>query len=145
MQGRVVRSQTDYILGSVRRIFQNVAVQEPRHNYDHFMVMGCLCGASPRETLLTSGAGHTPFTPPGRQIRTRADKLFAKLWRAVPKTDKRTVQHNSWIAAETWRLINKRVSTRREPGRDQRRLRRLGRAIRELLKEDRPRQVTAAG
>ena len=31
-QGREMRSRTDYILGSDRQIFQNVAVQEPQHN-----------------------------------------------------------------------------------------------------------------
>ena len=31
-QGRLTRSLTDYILCSDRQIFQNVAVQDPRHN-----------------------------------------------------------------------------------------------------------------
>ena len=44
-QGQVVRSWTDYILGTDRRLFQNVAVREPRHNTDHHMVLGCLPGA----------------------------------------------------------------------------------------------------
>ena len=44
-QGQVVRSRTDYILGTDRRLFQNVAVQDPRHNTDHYMVLGCLPGA----------------------------------------------------------------------------------------------------
>ena len=35
-QGMVVRSRTEYILGYDCRIFQNVAVQYPRHNSDHF-------------------------------------------------------------------------------------------------------------
>ena len=47
-QGRVVRSQTDYILGSDRQIFHNVAVQEPRHNFDHFMFVGSLRVLIPR-------------------------------------------------------------------------------------------------
>ena len=48
-QGRVVRYWKDYILGYDRRIFQNVIVWYPRHNYDHLMIMGYLCGTSPRE------------------------------------------------------------------------------------------------
>ena len=48
-QGRTVRSRTDYILGSDRRIFQNVSVQDRRHNSDYFMVVGCLLGSPPRE------------------------------------------------------------------------------------------------
>ena len=47
-KGRVVRSWTDYILGSDCRIFQNVSVRDPRHTSDQFMVVGCLCGAFPR-------------------------------------------------------------------------------------------------
>ena len=46
-QGMVVRSWTDYILGSYCRIFQNIATWDSRHNSDRFMVVGCLCGASP--------------------------------------------------------------------------------------------------
>ena len=48
-QGRVVRSQTDYILGSDRWIFQNMAVRDQRYNYDYFMVVGSLHRASLRE------------------------------------------------------------------------------------------------
>ena len=46
-----------------------------------------------------------------------------------------------WILAETWRLVDERVSARQEPGRDHRRLRRLGQSIRAYLKEDRIRRV----
>ena len=31
-QGRLMRSQTDYIMGSDRQIFHNVAVQDSQHN-----------------------------------------------------------------------------------------------------------------
>ena len=47
-QGRVVRSRMDYIMGSDRRIFQNVAVRDRMDNSDHFMVVGNLRGASLR-------------------------------------------------------------------------------------------------
>ena len=46
-QGKVVRYQTEYILGSERRIFQNMAVRDLRQKSDHIMVLGCLRGASP--------------------------------------------------------------------------------------------------
>ena len=49
--GREMRSRTDYILESDLQIIQNVAVRDPQHNSNHFMVMGCLRGASPREHL----------------------------------------------------------------------------------------------
>ena len=41
-----MRSRTDYIQGVDRHIFGNVSVQEPRHNSDHYMVLGCLHSAS---------------------------------------------------------------------------------------------------
>ena len=44
-KGQVVRSWTDYILGTDRRLFKNVAVRNPRNNTDHYMVFGCLPGA----------------------------------------------------------------------------------------------------
>ena len=47
-QGMVVRSRTDYILGSYCWIFQNVAIWDPRHKSNHFMVVGSLLGASLR-------------------------------------------------------------------------------------------------
>ena len=34
-KGQVVRSRTDYILGTDRRLFKNVAVRDPQHNTDH--------------------------------------------------------------------------------------------------------------
>ena len=57
-QGRVMRSRTDYILGSDHRIFQNVDVQDSRHNSDHYMAVGSLHVSSPWNTLITLGAGH---------------------------------------------------------------------------------------
>ena len=47
--GREVRYGTDYILGMDRHIFWNVSVQDPSHNSDHYMVLGCLHIASVRE------------------------------------------------------------------------------------------------
>ena len=45
-KGREVRSWTDYILGMDHRLFGNVSVRDPRHNSDHYMVLGCLQIAS---------------------------------------------------------------------------------------------------
>ena len=46
--GKAVRSRTDYILGTDRSLFRNVAVRDPRHNSDHYMVMGLLRGGTVR-------------------------------------------------------------------------------------------------
>ena len=48
-EGKVFRSRTDYILGTDRRLFWNVSVWDPRHNTNHYMVLGCLCSAPERE------------------------------------------------------------------------------------------------
>ena len=40
-EGKVVRSRTDYLLGTDRSLFRNVSVRDPRHNTDPFMVVGC--------------------------------------------------------------------------------------------------------
>ena len=112
-QGRVVRSQTDYILVSDRQIFQNVAFQDPRHIFNRFVDLGCLCRASLKGHYSYLGRrARLPLHPPSCQTRTRADKLFDELRRAVPKPDKRTERHNLWISNETWRLVDERVSTR---------------------------------
>ena len=134
-QVSVVRTQTDYILGSDCRVFHNVAIRDPRHNSDYFIVVGDLCGAYLREhsNYLRSRI-RLPLCPTGRKTRTRADKLFSELRCSVPKPDKQLACHNSWISAETWRLVDKRVSTRRYPGQYHQRLTRLGRSIQDSLK-----------
>ena len=48
-EGKVVRSQTDYLLGSDRSLFRNVSVRYPQHNTNHFMMVGCLRSAPERE------------------------------------------------------------------------------------------------
>ena len=47
--GREVWSQIDYILGTDRCLFRNVSIRDPRHNSDHYMILGCLCSATLRE------------------------------------------------------------------------------------------------
>ena len=144
-QGRLVRSRTDYILGSDCRIFQNVALRDPMHNSDYFMVMGSLREASPREHSNYLGIRTLlPLRLTGLQTRTQADELFVELRRAILKPVQRFACHNSWISAETWIFVDERVSMRRKPGRDQRRLRQLGRAIWDSLKEDRRQRMTTA-
>ena len=49
-KGQEVQYRTDYSLGTDRRIFRNVTVRDPRHNSDHYMVLGCLPSAPLSET-----------------------------------------------------------------------------------------------
>ena len=86
--GGAVRSRTDYILGTDRSLFRNVAVRDPRHKSDHYMVMGLLSGGTGREHVkYIAGRRRIPLQPPRRP--TREDELFGDLRRAVPKPQPR--------------------------------------------------------
>ena len=64
-KGREVRSRTDYILGTDSCLFRNVAVRDPRHNSDHYMVLGCLPSAPPTEhKQYLGGRKRWPVRPP---------------------------------------------------------------------------------
>ena len=61
-EGKVVRSWTDYILGIDCPLFWNVSVRDPRHNTDHYMVLGCLHSAPEREhTKYLTGCKRIPL------------------------------------------------------------------------------------
>ena len=69
-EGREVRSWTDYILGTDLRLFGNVSVRDPRHNSDHYMVLGCLHSATLREhTRYLRRRKRLPFRPPTAPAR----------------------------------------------------------------------------
>ena len=83
-EGRVIRSRTDYLLGTDRSLFRNVAVQDPRHNSDHFMVVRHLRSATDRDhAFYIKGRRKMPLKP--STVPTREDELFGALRRAVPK------------------------------------------------------------
>ena len=84
-----------------------------------------------------------PLRPPKEP--TREDDAFTALRRAVPKARPREARRNSWISAETWRLVDERVSARREPAKGQALTRRLGRAINASLAADWRRRADEAG
>ena len=111
-EGKVIRSRTDYLLGTDRSLFRNVAVRDPRHNSDHYMVVIQLRGGSAREHVrYITGKRRLPLLPPKEP--TREDNLFGDLRRAMPKPHEREKHRNAWISNETWRLVDERVSARR--------------------------------
>ena len=64
-EGRVIRSRTDYLLGTDRSLFRNVAVRDPRHNSDHYMVVGHLQSGTDREhAQYIKGWRKMPLQPP---------------------------------------------------------------------------------
>ena len=139
-----MRSHTDYIMGTDRRLFGNVFVQDPRHSSDHYMVLGCLHSAPLREH--SRYLGECKRLPLLTQTSlTREDGIFAALRRAVLKPLTRDARKNAWILAAIWRLVNKRVSARQDLAKDQALIWRLGRAIKASLWEDRRRRAEEAG
>ena len=108
-----VRSRTDYILGTDCRLFGNFSVWDPRHNSDHYMVLGCLHSASLKEhARYPGGRKRPPLRPPTEP--TREDTIFAALRRDVLKRRAREARKNAWILATTWRLVDERVSMRQD-------------------------------
>ena len=68
--GKVVRSRTDYLLGTDRTFFTNVSIQDPRHNTDHFMVVGYLRSAPEQEHARNiKGRRKMPLRPPTEPTR----------------------------------------------------------------------------
>ena len=69
-EGRVVRSRTDYLLGTDRSLFRNVSVRDPRHNTDHYMVVGHLRIAMARDhAYYIKGRRKIPLKPPTEPTR----------------------------------------------------------------------------
>ena len=134
----------DYILRAYCCLYRNVAVWEPRHNLDHYMVLEGLRSAPLREHTKYLGWRKwiplRPLTTP-----TREDRLFAALRRSMSKPKSREARNNVWILADMWRLVNDRVSERRGPARDQALIRCLGHAIKTSLKGYRRRRTEEAG
>ena len=143
-KGREMRSRTDYILDTDRRLFGNVSVRDPRHNSYHYMMLGCLHSASLTEhKRYLGGRKKQPLKPPTEP--TREDEVFAALRRAIPKPRAREARKNEWILTETWILVYKRVSARRDLAKGQTIIRRLRRAIKASLTADRRRRAEEAG
>ena len=131
-------------MGTERRLFGNFSVRDPRHNSDHYMVIGCIHSASLIEhARYLGGRKRLPLRPP--TALTREDRIFAALRRADPKPLDREVQNNAWVLATTWRLVDKRVSVRRDIAKYQALIRSLGRAIKARLRKDRKRRAEESG
>ena len=142
-EGKVVRSWTDYILGTDQSLFLDVSVRDPRHSTDHFMVVGYLRSSPAREhAKYLTGRKKLPIQPPTKP--TREDDICAALRRAVLKPHVRERKMNKWISEETWVLVDERVSAR-QGKRVKARIRRLSRAIAASLKGDRKRRVEISG
>ena len=65
------------------RLFQNVAVQDARHNTDHYLVLDFFLRAAPAAHLYYLG-NHTRFTIRPQAPPYKPDSMFAELWKAIP-------------------------------------------------------------
>ena len=107
-EGKVVRSRTNYILGTYQSLFWNVSVRDPRRNTNHYMVLGCLRSDPKREhAKYLLGCKNLSLRPPAEPMRE--DGIFAALSRAIPKPRARERRMNNWISKKTWRLVDERL------------------------------------
>ena len=77
--GREVHSWPDYILVTDSCLFQNVSVQDARHNTYHYLVLGCLRGDAPAAHSRYLGR-RTRFLIRSPETPDKSDRMFAELW-----------------------------------------------------------------
>ena len=85
-EGREVRSRTDYILGTERRLFGNASIRYPRHSSDHYLVLGCLYSASLKEHTRYLGGRKNPPPPPTTNSDNEGEKCFRSPTEGSPET-----------------------------------------------------------
>ena len=113
--GREVQFQTDYILGKYLRLFQDVAIRDPRHNLDHYMVLGCLMGEPAKDlTEYLRKARRLPLRPIRRDLASASEKLFSDLNNNIPNNTLLERVRRAWISDETWADMDARVTSHRE-------------------------------
>ena len=85
-EGKVVRSRTDYLLGTDRSLFRNMSVRYPRYNTNHFMVVGCLRSAPARACARAGALCKQPTTMKWSVLclGSRTD-MFLKRLLSVPR------------------------------------------------------------
>ena len=93
---RYVRSQTDYILVTYISLFQNVAFWDSRNNTDHYLILGCLHGATPAAHLRYLGR-RTRFSIRPPETPYKADHMFSGIWRDIPGPPLREHPRQAWI------------------------------------------------
>ncbi|HEY9815724.1 MAG TPA: endonuclease/exonuclease/phosphatase family protein, partial [Candidatus Obscuribacterales bacterium] len=150
--GQWINSRCDYILGTDRRIWQNVSIRDPRNfDSDHYMVIGKLLSApmtGNRRYLL--GRRRFPLKLPKWGPQSRADALFQALQEMKTPPQRVNRLKKPWVSEATWKLVDQKAALRhrRQVGHDrelQSESRRLSRRIQQALKADRKQRVETAG
>ena len=139
-----VRSRTYYILGTDCKLFQNMAVQEPRHNLYHYIVLGCLRGKPKKDlTDYLCKARRYPLRTIHRNLASASEKLFLELKTQIPKPPLCDQVRWDWISDEIWAAMDARINAIREGAHMN--VRKLSRRIRVGLSTDRKRHVEESG
>ena len=142
--GREVRSQTDYILGTDHRLFQDVAVQDPRHSSDNCMVLGCMRGEPEKELMdYIRKSRRFPLCPIHCDLASTSENIFSDLKNKTPKPPLREQVRRDWISDKTWEDMDARVTALWEG--DQRTVWQLSRWICTGLRTDRMRLAEESG
>ena len=77
--GQEIRYWKYYLLGTNHDLFRNVLIRDPRHNSDHFMILGCLCSATPSEHKKKLGRRLCFTLQPPTRDPMREDTPFMKI------------------------------------------------------------------
>ena len=102
-------SRTEYILFTDIFLFQNVAVQDERHN----LVLGCLHGAALAAHSSYLGR-RTRFSIRSSEIPDKEYRMFAKPRRDIPRLTRQERHRQACISPETWSLIDGRIDTHQQ-------------------------------
>ena len=94
---REVRSRTDYILDTDRRLFSNMSIRDPSHNLDNYLILGCLCSATLREHEIISGGAHIPPSVPQPPQKKRMDSSCTSVGEySSPRLRRQGITRVSW-------------------------------------------------
>ena len=142
--GQEVWSQTDYILGTDRRLFQVMDGRDTQHDLYYYIFMGCLMREPAKDlTVYLRKPRRFPLLPLRRDLAMAPENIFSELKTQIPKPPLNEWVRRAWIYDKNWPAIYARVTARREE--DQRTVRQLSRQIRAGLCTDQKIRAEEAG
>ena len=147
---RYIRSTTDCVLTTQRRFFKKWAIKWPRYYSDHRAILTELWLA-PAKLHRSYVRSRTCLPKPIRPLQ-QIDQWFDNLAQEVKKPAPKDIRERSWIAKDTWHLIDKRAQMYRRHSFGYREARwneasdrQLGSQIRTYLRRDRRRRADDVG
>ena len=108
-RGWEVRSGTNYILGTYRRLLQKLAVRDAWHNTDHYLVLGCLRIATPvTHSRYLRKRERFPLNPP--MTPGDVDRLFVEIQEGILKPPRQEHPIQALISPDTCLLVDTSIS-----------------------------------